>query len=165
MQSRQELKVVPADYRLENSEPLDSKAGAAREKTSVASPRDTDIATIIEQLGVLSLRQAERDRSAQEQSGQQTALLMRMVEKLDGGKDKTTIPNWLMTILFALMFTAGGFVYNTVDRRISDNKVDVAQQNADSATELRILRTYVIQLTIEMNRRGLQVPPLPETKK
>jgi hypothetical protein len=132
---------------------------AKQEATDVATARTDDVAVIIEQLHTLSLRQADRDRQAE----QQTQLLSRMVDKLDTGK--TVLPSYLMPILFTILLALLSFVYTTVDRRITENKSDGQQQYSESATEVRILRTYVIQLTQEMTRRGLQVPPLPETKR
>ena len=36
--------------------------------------------------------------------------------------DKTTLPNWLMPILAAILLALIGFVYTTIDRRITDAK-------------------------------------------
>src|ERR1700759_5332610 len=58
-----------------------------------------ELASVTEQLQILSLRQAERDRASTEQASKQTEILMRLVEKLDNNKDKTALPNWLMPLI------------------------------------------------------------------
>lgn len=135
-----------SDARLKRAEdvpdyPTPVKEGADQ----IMPPRNSDeVAAVLEAINVLAM-EIRTDRASH--------------------KDKTSIPNYIMGVVLGLMVAAGAFVYNTVDRRITDNKSDAVQQSVETATELRVLRTYVIQLTIEMNRRGLQVPPIPETKR
>lgn len=159
MQSRQELKVVPADYRLENSEPLDSKAGAAREKTSVAGARSDDIGQIIDHLQVLSLRQSERDRAAEAQSQQQTALLLRMVEKLDGGKDRTALPNWLMPLICTAFIGLIVWIFNSSIQSMSKENEKLERRLETQETYMKDTREKLIAHGWTVDERGILLPP------
>lgn len=120
-----------------------------------------------EQLTMPPRTKAEQDEKLAEAVEQLSVLMLRMDSRLqasESSKDRTALPNWLMPILFTVFLALVTFVYTTIDRRITDNKTEVLQQHLDDATEVRVLRTYVIQLTIEMNKRGMNAPPIPETK-
>lgn len=75
-------------------------------------------------------------------------------------RDKTVLPNWLMPVLCFLLFSLLGFVYTTMQSKIDDLK----ELRKEDAMEVRIWRTYVINLTIEMKAKGMNPPPLPDTK-